>query len=599
MLKVRQWIPIEEKEQLERRCKTNLWNGKIDRLNNNDQDLYHQCLRGDAGCNPENETRLLSQHRLTRKELTGMDHIFLCDKGIMHVCSEDECNLWSDRGTCPISGFVHGIIFKTGRGRSGHYLRGKNQFNTEKALSYSAHSTKREGYYINGYREKRSLATSMPSMNLINEENSNNKTKRVKLLSSGNIFRKSGSCTVTIEKPKVEKSKTKNGDSSLANGSLPKLARLSDTRIKPIFSNDDESVTIKVEKPSKITSDVTTKRRGRKKGSRREISEPMRERFKKNVEGLIHCLFFSRARARLNEKAQVDAKKEWEKKYRQYQKGVESCGKEQTYIEKYEIALNTQVTQPFVILPNNGILIAKYFSVVRHVWDIVCKYGAGSFCNAGPRVCIQITLGTLYSMRNSGVVVNNINYLPQNPELLDLPPLPTLHHFQESKLANVSYNRSFTTGANAILDSYQNAVMQGVSVSELILDTNTINPETVTIDGKQVHEKLFKVISRPAEALAQTWETHFPHLEKEDIYDQIIRDRAHLKNGDKKRCLENLVKLDDEKKKIIEETIKEMKSRFPEIQEEDVRFSAVLNVAWKDRESYARCIEELEFSKIK
>lgn len=582
----------KKREYLERRCKTNLWKGKIDQLNSNEEDRYHDCWNKNNNCNPENEAELRDSGKIDPKECTGLNYIFLCNKRIMHVCSMNECDLWTKTGTCPISGIVHGRVLKTGKDRSGHYLRG-DPFSKKENMRRSAHSSVRHGDYGINNREKRILVVSDENI-----ENAKKKQdiqiKRRKLMSSGNIFRKSGSSIVNVEKAsaKIEvKPKTESTELCAIYN------QLSDVRVIQQFANDNENDNSKERSKPTHETIAVVKQHTSKKGNNghRTISTAMRTRFRKTVESIIARLFFSSTRKTLNDKAKADAMIDWGKKYRQYKKDLIEQGRDQTYIEKYEIALNTQANPPFSILSNKGVFVKKYFAVVQHVWGIVCKYGTGSFCNSGIRVCVQITIGTLYSMRNSGIMVNGVNYLPQNLELLDLPPLPMLRYFRQPNIdSNISYNRSFTVGANAILKAYQNAVDIGTSISDLVLNSNIIAPETTRTAGKRVEKKLIKVISRPAKALACKWEGAFQHLEMDDIYDQIIRDKAHLKRGDQKLCFENLTKMNEENGKRMEDVITHAIQLFPSIEKSDVRFYVVMNKAWKNREQWDQCVKELK-----
>ena len=75
----------------------------------------HQCCRDAADrvnfCNPENEAALIRRGRLRRQQATGLDHVYVCNKWGVHVCTEDACRMWQKTGTCPLTGRVHGGVY--------------------------------------------------------------------------------------------------------------------------------------------------------------------------------------------------------------------------------------------------------------------------------------------------------------------------------------------------------------------------------------------------------------------------------------------------------------------------------------------------------
>lgn len=605
---VRQTVPAED---LIRRCKTQLWNAKVERIGFGSVNKGHYCHAGPGGCNPENETALVRRNRMMGNTCTGLTHIYLCDFGVMHVCTDIECELCIETGTCPISGMVHSVVFETGNDRSGHYRKA-----ARREMTASAHSKTTHGLYEHDTREKRSLAKSDSALL------SRKKRRRSKLLTSRNMFRQSGSSTVEVERqlrnPKQQK--VSEGDVvgshlvSQSNGeerTSPTAGRgpvrffaVTDTRAEapaidlsvPDEENSDEE-RARTMGSSPLPQTLAPKKPGSRRGERvdgkRVITASMRDRFRTNVTALLNRLFYSTIRGDLNERARREGKEEWEKCYKKYCKDTASEGRHETFIEKYEIALNTQVEPPFVILEDDGKLVDKYFNIIRHVWGIITKYGSPSFCNAGDRVCVQLTLGVLYSMRNSGIVIDGYNFLPPNAELLVLPPLSLLHHFQPSTGTNASYGRRLTTGVNEIMAAYRAAIQSGATQISLMLSSNMTEAEQKIVDGEEVKEELIKVISRPAKQFTDNWIGHFTYLSYDDVYAQVIKDRPYRKNNSPDECLGHLLDLEEAAKREFNNVAAHFRKKYRDLTEIDIRLAIMETQAWRGYEERKKCGQRL------
>lgn len=86
-----------------------LLKGKGLRQFNND--LSHICYKDI--CFPETEEMMIQRGALHGSPL-NKDHIYICNMGVLHICSPEKCNIFdNESGVCPISGRYYGQVYSS------------------------------------------------------------------------------------------------------------------------------------------------------------------------------------------------------------------------------------------------------------------------------------------------------------------------------------------------------------------------------------------------------------------------------------------------------------------------------------------------------
>jgi len=566
-----------DRKKREQQCLTNLYSCKAMMFERMSTKGEHDCLASNLVCNPENELNLLHRNALRQSSCSGINYMYMCNMGMVHTCTTEKCSLWVDTGVCPLTGIVHGQVFQTGKDRSGHYVRGSG-FGPNIQKGYARGSSRHINSFNGFGRSKRRVSLSDSSVDYTRKHPA---TKRVKMMSSGNWFRKSGSGVITIEREVKQKR-------------VPAITKQQRDLAQQVANRSEVRIPRKL--PSSNPVKDETEKREAAQPVRRKVSKNMMARFEAKTQKLITNLLYGDTRRKLNKKAESDAQKKWESLYSRYQALVKEEGRQETFKERYEIALNSRAVLPFQMLENDGKLIRKYVSIVKHVWAIVRKYGPASYGDSGDRVCVQMTLGTLYSMRNSGIIVGNTMFLPRNPELHHLPTLQLLNHFRQAKGKVASYNRSYTQGANAIRAAYEAAVKQGVPHSILVIDSAILAPEETKVNGKRLESNYTKSISRRGAALAEEWENDYIYLTHEQVYDQIVKDGACRKNppkGAEQTCKANLLRMNQEAAADYDSVVSFLAKKLPQMHDTEIRLAVDKHRAWQSEELYRICLDAL------
>lgn len=214
------------------------------------------------------------------------------------------------------------------------------------------------------------------------------------------------------------------------------------------------------------------------------LSHESVDRFKKRAKKIIVHLLYGNPRKEVLKRHETEMARVYYTAVRKYTKKRE-C--EPSWLEKMEIGYNTQRDPPIAILEYDADLVDKYVEIVTHVWRVVVKYEQTVFANAGERVCLFVTLATLYSVRDKGVSARGITFVPRSSQMLNLPRIGDLKHFKlDEHKALKSYGRSYTQGCNIVQSAFEAALDAGCAPETLRVDLSVLKAKKVRT-GDLVH----------------------------------------------------------------------------------------------------------------
>ena len=195
-------------------------------------------------------------------------------------------------------------------------------------------------------------------------------------------------------------------------------------------------------------------------------------RFKKRARVFIKHLLFSRERDRLVREHEADSREAFSTCVKRYRSRF---GREPSSLEMMEIGYNTHSEPPLILIEYDEQLVCKYVDLCTHVWSVVVRHGPYVLANAGDQVCVLVVLGTLYSIRDKGLMVHRTVFLPRNSEMLALPRLNDLSKFMMRQHENFrqSYGKMFNNGCDIIVDAFRKAMESGETVETLRPDMET------------------------------------------------------------------------------------------------------------------------------
>lgn len=547
------FIHPEERRKKETKCIQNLLNAKNLTVYDLNKGYGHECWSALDPCYSLNENDFHAFGLIPTYLLTGISYIYLCNDSVLHVCNTQRCQLWQDTGTCPLSNIIHGTTYQNDEGRTGHTMR--NTMHRDVNLKTQAVST---GYIPDiteeGFKRKKPSLEKIVVKKCKSSPGLNNSFRRKNLMSSGNVF------------------------FGRTSPSIVHVDFQQKTKVTPVEQPTDFSdFSAPVDKDRKAVV----------------ITAAMRARFHKSVKTLVTNLFYSNQRSKINSEAKQVAERLCEVKFKKYLKRIAEEDRPPTYIEKLEIAINTPVNVPLKILSDDGKLVEKYTRIIEHVWKIVAAHGPRSFSQAGHRSCVCLTLGVLYGMQNSGIVVNDTNFLPQNPELIHLPSLQMIQRFQTVELQKKSYSSAFTRGNTVIRNAYATALQKGVPIAELMLNV-AVETHTQFVDGEIEKRYFMMPVSKKGKKLAKLWSLKLSYLEEDYIYTTCVSMGAmSITVGKKQQCFDHLKQENEKISNRIRVLIERIVQKIPTIPTTQIKQCIVFRQAWMNAENFEMCMVDL------
>jgi hypothetical protein len=559
----------------------------------------HECCRDHANrrdfCNPQNETQLIRAGLLHPSKATGLDHIYVCDRWAVHVCTDNACKLWVATGTCPLTGLVHGgVMVDDLRNReirgvkqlSARALARRHEQTAERAsnvvvtrrshqiVTVSATTTTtttvseqqpalpdaanvqtlslalleqlediaHEGsklrqqlhevllsremvfprkvsamvHALRTYPEQTRfrdnhklnpwIATQLANykryVHVLREDAEKKATaagietpppkvtRRRKMVSSTNMFGAGGGAgAVVVEEHSDPTAEKIEADRAAAERRLAHKMRQRQTRRREdgsLIIADKRGEEIEEEEEDDADEIATERvRLAREARTRRDAqTRESEDRFRKRAKRFIEHLLYGPARKKIINRHQEEMARLFASTMRRY---ATELKREPTWLEKMEIGYNTHREQPITLLEYDGDMVRNYVDIVTHVWKVVVAHGPPTYCNAGDRVCVFVTLATLYSIRDKGLMINNTVFLPRNSQMLNLPRLNDLRLFRCREHHDMpSYGRAYTVGCDLVSDAYKTALESGRQISDLRMDMRELQAKSVRT-GQNVH----------------------------------------------------------------------------------------------------------------
>lgn len=386
----------------------------------------HECSGGQ--CNPDNFSAVLRKGMLPPSYRYALasdvnEDLYLCDYGGIHYCAEGYCRFTE---ICEISGR------RIGYGMS-HYEKGS--------------STKVDKW-----------ARDITGPNHIGQ---NIRVAWVPSSSKNGVSRKP-------EKPqsRLEKLKAAAASSKADHGDATDTKPPRDGSYRVVWIDQD------IEKRKRARGDAAATDRPQKK-RKRKTNAPSTSNMREKVTSLIKRLFYNTEyRQQINKDREEKQQQEFSKLTKRYEDTCERLGQLECLGVIKIYYLNT-IAQAKVLplLACDSEKLEQCVDMVMHIWEIVVRYGKSGNRNAGPIICLQLTLFTLYGvmlanglgMRINGTRVDLIDHSEYVEQAL--PPWRVLHYYQEAD--GRRYRRAFTQGKKVLEEALQAARKNGVNLADL------------------------------------------------------------------------------------------------------------------------------------
>lgn len=420
-------------------------------------DPFHIC--NGMGCNPQNELSLVPLDYQM-----GNSDVYLCDLGAVHICTQRDCALYINHGmVCPISGCKYGDEFS--------YWTIDRAYDIDKKVADAAPVVvnERNNFMVSSSRTSKMINSS--GVSVIRQT----KRRRVITKSSKNMFDLDQSCL------------------SRVNGALSSpVQSVVYNRIngRPLeIEKEPQNAKLITENTPEVSSDaeegMVNLKLQREKTLRKGYCQ-MRDK----VETLIIRLLYSGIRKQINEEQRRHAEVVWNREKDRYLREVESQCKPVNEAEMFIIRMNTREHyHEMPIIAKDAKRLKHYVDEVMRIWRVVVQYGNPGNVNAGKRLCVKITLGTLYSMTSGGICIQEVYYLKDDPWLLEvLPPIKHLQHFELDDISNrrgIGFRKAYTEGRKLIAAVFISALTRGAKLSELLGDVNRTTSVYKEVEGKK------------------------------------------------------------------------------------------------------------------
>lgn len=119
--------------------------------------------------------------------------------------------------------------------------------------------------------------------------------------------------------------------------------------------------------------------------------------------------------------------------------------------------------------PENIEKAREIIDMIMHAWEIICKYGGKGNRNAGPVLCCNVTLATLYQLQE-GVAINGHEIFKKYVWLLYVLPYEKELKYYQNGLKDKDFLKAFRTGKDTIRKAFETAIESGASDAEICFE---------------------------------------------------------------------------------------------------------------------------------